>query len=502
MLKGLVGSLCLLPTKSFGGLALEMKGKSDLSTEHTEKSSDEGAIEFASSDSDLVKGFHWAKIEALSYVRNNGTIGPWYYAALPGRNAFCMRDTSHMATGAQLLGLGNRNHVMLREFAANISQAQRWCSWWEITGDGKPAKEDYKSVTDFWYDLPANFDVLDACYRQWLWSRDQSYVSDTVFLDFYHQSVTSYVREWENHRNGMLGGIPSPLYMGIPTYDESISAVIGADLIAAQFAAYRDYANILRYKRQSAQAIQFDKKASELRRLYNEKWWDPATKSFYSYIGGEGKFWTLDTVTLENQFPLYFGLAETGIKADSLIERLEQGLRNVQSSLFTGAGGPVESISYLPNIFYKYGRTEEAYRVLLILTDPNLKRRSYPEVSFTVVGNIGSGLMGIHPLISKRTIQTLPQLPEHAGGDTWAELRNVPVGENVISVMHRGNKETRLTNQSGPDLLWRASFMGNAEKIFVDNKPVVPKMSTTEEGIQEVWIDIAVKHGQTREAHC
>lgn len=118
-----------------------------------------------------------------------------------------------------------------------------------------------------------------------------------------------------------------------------------------------------------------------------------------------------------------------------------------------------------------------------------------------MVGNIGSGLMGIHPLISRRTLQTLPQLPEHKEEEAWAELRNVPIGENVIAVTHRGNKKTRLINQSGPDLLWRASFMGNAEKIFVDNKPVVPKKSTTEGGIREVWIDIAVKQGQARESH-
>lgn len=29
------------------------------------------------------------------------------------------------------------------------------------------------------FDLPANFDVLNACYRQWLWSKNKSYVNDS-----------------------------------------------------------------------------------------------------------------------------------------------------------------------------------------------------------------------------------------------------------------------------------------------------------------------------------
>ncbi|MBK7834185.1 MAG: hypothetical protein IPJ56_17905 [Gemmatimonadetes bacterium] len=37
---------------------------------------------------------------------------------------------------------------------------------------------------DFWYNLPANFDVLDAAYRMFLSSDDLQYVTDPVFLNF------------------------------------------------------------------------------------------------------------------------------------------------------------------------------------------------------------------------------------------------------------------------------------------------------------------------------
>jgi hypothetical protein len=46
----------------------------------------EGSLEFASSDTKLMDGFRWAKAQALAYVRESPAIGPWYEAALPGRN--------------------------------------------------------------------------------------------------------------------------------------------------------------------------------------------------------------------------------------------------------------------------------------------------------------------------------------------------------------------------------------------------------------------------------
>ena len=66
-----------------------------------------GKIEFASSDEKLVKGFRWAKSQALAYARKDGSIGPWYEASLPGRNAFCMRDVSHRARERSSWGWGH-----------------------------------------------------------------------------------------------------------------------------------------------------------------------------------------------------------------------------------------------------------------------------------------------------------------------------------------------------------------------------------------------------------
>ena len=65
----------------------------------------DSALMLRSDDAQLVARFQWAKRQALAYAFDDDPVGPWYEAALPGREAFCMRDVSHQATGAHALGL-------------------------------------------------------------------------------------------------------------------------------------------------------------------------------------------------------------------------------------------------------------------------------------------------------------------------------------------------------------------------------------------------------------
>jgi len=62
-------------------------------------------LSFNSSDNELNQLFSWAKKQALAYSFSDDPVGLWYEAALPGREAFCMRDVSHQAMGAHFLGL-------------------------------------------------------------------------------------------------------------------------------------------------------------------------------------------------------------------------------------------------------------------------------------------------------------------------------------------------------------------------------------------------------------
>src|SRR5690242_6214185 len=70
-------------------------------------------LTFRTSDKSLQAAFDWARAQALSYVSAGGDpVGDWYEAALPGREAFCMRDLSHQAMGAHALGLHPQNRNM------------------------------------------------------------------------------------------------------------------------------------------------------------------------------------------------------------------------------------------------------------------------------------------------------------------------------------------------------------------------------------------------------
>ena len=456
-----------------------------------------GKLEFDSSDRRLAAGFAWAREEALSYVRNRGPIGAWYEAALPGRNAFCMRDVSHQSTGAQILGLQRENLNMLRQFAQHISASKKWATWWEITGDGQPAPVDYKSDSSFWYDLPANFDVLDACYRQWRWTGDSAYISDEVFLNFYRRTVTDYIRAWDRTGSGFPEHMPDDGHMGIGTYDEDLQrqVMVGADLVAAQYAAFRDYSAIERARGEAGAAAEFERRAAMLQVLFNTTWWDASRGSYYLGMGEDGKLHNdlkIGTGGGALEFPLYYGITD-GDKTTVALDALERHL-GLNEAAQKGVMGGVEGESYLPDIFYKYGRSRSAFTILSALIDPSLKRRTYPEVSFTVVGNIATGLMGIRPIEAGRVVETFPQLTHET---EWAEIRNVPFGGNTIAVRHRVCTETKLTNLAGPDLSWRASFPGDTRTIRVNGKPVNASAGTRPGGVDESWCAVTVRSGQS-----
>jgi hypothetical protein len=458
----------------------------------------EGAIDFESSDVRLVEGFKWAKSQAFAYARTDGTIGPWYEASLPGRDGFCMRDVSHMSTGAQFLGLGSRTLNMLRRFAANISASKRWCSWWEITRDNLPAPVDYKNDQDFWYDLPANFDVLDACYRQYLWTRDRAYLDD-VFINFYRHTVTDYVKTWDRNGDGLLEHLPSDGHMGIGTYDEDLQdqVFVGSDLVAAQFAAYDKYAAIERTRNELHSSAEFEGKAGRLKALYNEKWWDAGRDRFYGAMSADGSFnqgLKEGDGRCSVELPLYYGLTAGGRKTQASLDLLEQRLRSDMSPANAMIGG-VEGRSYMPDIFYSYGRSRSGYTALVAMMDPNLKRREYPEVSYTAVGNLGAGLMGIRPLVADQTIESFPQLTEET---SWATLRHVPIGRNVVSVKHTKNSETTLSNEKGPGLIWYAAFPGKFRTLTSNGKEVTPQIGLHASGTSKTSGIIHVGPGETR----
>ena len=127
--------------------------------------------------------------------------------------------------------------------------------------------------------------------------------------------------------------------------------------------------------------------------------------------------------------------------------------------------------------------------------NPALKRREYPEVSYTVIGNLGAGLMGIHPSFSLAEVETYPQLTPQT---EWAALHHVPAGHNVISIKHTGLVATTFSNESGPEIVWRASFPGKSKTLLVDGRRVSAEIATRAGGAVASFHALRVEPGETR----
>ncbi len=230
-------------------------------------------LAFTSSTPWLNDSFHWAKQQALAYVRPNASIGPWYEAALPGRNAFCMRDVSHQTEGAAVLGLSDANHNMLGRFTASAAESRDWAAYWEITSEGKPSPDDYVSDDDFWFNLPANFDVLDASARMMRWTGDARHQHDPALEAFATLTMSNYLKAWQLEPGKLLNRprianrrLPEGRFVnarGIPSYSEGTSDFLfGTDLLASEYRAMKSFReisadrNLLQTTERNATAIQ------------------------------------------------------------------------------------------------------------------------------------------------------------------------------------------------------------------------------------------------------
>lgn len=459
-------------------------------------------LELSSSDTRLVEAFGWARRQAMAYVFDGDPAGPWYEASLPGRRAFCMRDVSHQAAGAQALGLAQYTHNMLHRFAENISASKDWCSYWEINYLNQPAPVDYKSDAQFWYNLPANFDVLDTCYRMYLWTGDPTYVEDPVFLNFYDHTVTDYVARWDLNvsrvmkRSNVIAG--PPFFRGDPSYEESRQdIVLGADLLATQYAGYRAYAAIQAIRGNHEAAELYLRKASAVKSLINTQWWNSPGGYFYGFLDKEHKFEGRAGADL-----LYRDVVEKGPKTRAALDTLLQTMRSEPVSA-------VEPKSHYAEVLYRYGDPDAAYAEIMDLTRPGRVRQEYPEVSYSVIGAMVSGLMGIsvEPAIPmeevtkahqfETVVRTLPQLTAKT---SWAELRNIPIGDGAITVRHDGERRTVFTNQETKDLTWEAAFPGTFATLTVNGKSVTGHPGSDRSGRTLTWVRVRVRAGSSATA--
>jgi len=454
-------------------------------------------VTFKSNHTDLTQAFDWAKNKALSFAHDGSDpVGYWYEAALPNREAFCMRDVSHQAIGAQILGLGKHNLNMFQKFAENISEEKDYCSYWEINRYNKPAPVDYQNDKDFWYNLPANFDVTYNAHRLYNWTGDRTYLEHPAFKRFYSISMNEYVDHWDlgydhiiDRSRAMHNGTAARFgtNRGIPTYNEGGrgETILGIDMSASIVAAYKAYSDILNQSGQSAEANMYLQKAKREQQFLDSFWWDQQKQEYRSIQYADHTF---DYFMVEdNQAYLHYLLYYDAIDDQSKIKKLTDDYRKNFQKLI------VELKSYLPIIFYENGYSHLASQMIVDLCSTENKRRNYPENSFTVIEHITRGLMGIEVNASSNAVSSVSRLVAETD---WAELTNVPVLSNKISVKHQGHTKTMFTNQSGPSITWNVRLSGKHKFIFVngEKKKCIPGM---DHGRPYSQYQIEVKEGSS-----
>lgn len=412
------------------------------------------SVKFFSSSSKLCDGFHWANNQAMAYVTDDAPAGPCYESSLPGRDAFCMRDVSHQAVGAHFMGLGKHNRNMMRMFAKHIREERAFCSYWEITTQGEPAPIDYKNDDDFWYNLPANFDVTFTCSRLYDLTGAQGYLTDPVMSNFHRVSVEDYLRKWDRDRDGLVDRVDSDGRRGIASYDESHTTGyrVAADALATECAALAAVARMHRLKGELAKAAELQAKADRIAADFEENWWNAEANHF-------GAFWMKDGSYLCSEsginalMPLRCGI----VKDPAKIEGQLDFLITIEPTL------NVEDRSYLPEILWRFGRDEAAMSVWLKMTAPEYKRREYPEVSYSAVDALICGYMGLQVNASANAVTTRSA----ADSADWAEILDAPLWGGSIDLKHEGRRASELTNRTGRALNWTAQFEGHTVTVTV-----------------------------------
>jgi hypothetical protein len=334
---------------------------------------------------------------------------------------------------------------------------------------GMPSAADYRSDADFWFTLPANFDLLDAMVRMWRWTGDKRYRDDPRLQLFYRETLTDYIQQWQLDPAVILtrqriANQPQSkgefsASRGIPSYTEdSEDFILGTDLLAAEYRAIRSYSEIAVLARDKDLSKRLRKSADKIQNILETTAWSRAEGHFNGLIrGDQSGFGSGDTLAL------YFDAIRNARHAQGALDYVSNPAYWKQVN--------VEAESYLPETLFKYGRTSAAYQVLFDLAAPNKLRREYPEVSYAIVGAIICGAMGIEPGNAGESID-VKTLPQPLAQSDLLSVSSLRIKNSLLEITSAGSLQTRLTNREGPRLRWKAEFEGEFERLRVNDRLV------------------------------
>jgi hypothetical protein len=414
-------------------------------------------LTLSSSNTSLVDGFNWAKTTALGYVQTGKTGSiPCYWAGLLDRKAFYSRDAYHQLTGAHLLGLDTENFTMIRKFAASATEARKYYPLWAFGFDGTIYTLDYANDNTFVREIPAAFEGVEKGHEQYQWTGNRQWVDDQMLWTFYSKATDPFITLHDGNKNGVAEEHSTNIFAGVATYNENGEGLIEAgDGIGSEYQALVAASRIQAIKGDSAGSAATAKRAADLKSYFAQNWWSASANR---YVRGFVSPWTPKTdFGKENSWfmPLKL-ITEPGARTDGYLDFIDNSVKALPKF-------NIEAYTYLPDVFYPYGRNEQGWYWLNYCLS---SRSGYPEVSFTAISQITTGMMGIEPDAPNHGLATLPRLPSSV---SWAALDHVPLGGHDIRVRHDGGVKTTLTHNAGPaPLAWEVRFYGSYPTISID----------------------------------
>jgi len=462
-----------------------------LASAETEAASSQ--LSLTSSSSYLVSAFNWNKAKALSWVRTGvkPQYIPCYWAGYNYRQAFYVRDIAHQCEGASLLGLNNENFTMWRAFAGTANESRQWFCLWALDFCGNAYAVDYRNDTNFVREIPAPLELVDKAYSCYKWSADPRWLREPVLTNFYRTTMNNFITAHDDNNDGIAEGHFVDIFEGAcGSYCEGSAGGygVGGDNIATTWSAYRSYAELLSAMGKASEASVYEAKAEKVRHLYIRDWWNPAGGNYFAgqNIGLRGWITNFDQYSKETyDFQAVKCLAEPGMRAKAMLDKIHQNyLANRTNYNF-------ESFTYLPEAFYNYGMNEQGWHWLKCIMDSHYE---YPEISFTGIGFIATGMMGIEPDAPNRRISTLGRLTSEIG---WVQLDHIPVGTYDVLVKHENsNRTTSVRNNTGAaSLTWEARFRGAYSTLFVDGVAHKAKRKTLN-GVELSYVEVVLNGGQ------
>lgn len=416
---------------------------------------------------------------------------PAFWAGYFDRTAFYIRDFAHQASGAYYVGLEEEIFNMYYTFVSGASEKTGWFAPWAFNFDGSVYYMDTPNYKRFVREITAQFELCEKAYSLYLLTGDKRYAEDSVIFNFIEKSLTVFIDNLDGTVLKEKNGIPEGkgnIFEISSTYNErGFKAAEAGDCIAAMYQAILSYANILKIRGNTEESeIQF-KRAEELREYFNKEWSVVKGTDMFAYaIDDKGKKhykWKKMGKEIHGGETLKFiplkKLAYEGERNDKLLDYIQECELNPKTR-----EDNIESFTYLPDIFFRHGRSEEAWHWMKhIISQKDLLHEhksqgtngDYPEISFTFISQVIEGLMGITVDAAKGEISVNPCLPNEIDD---VKIYGLRFGEYSVDVLIESDNVT-LKNKGKKPVKWCYETEGERTYSTVNPDEIIKSTAVT-----------------------